>query len=255
MNLSLRFLGVGAAQAVELGSSGAVLERDGEPLLLIDCGPETLTTYEKVYGALPRAVYITHTHMDHVGGLERLFYRCYFDPALKGSVRLFIQAALLPHLQSRVADYPNVVAEGGANFWDAFQLIALSRGFWLDDLWFDVFPTRHHAPMTSFGIALRASFVWTGDTRPVPEMLAQHAAQGETVAHDCALVGNPSHTGLDDLEREYPEELRSRLVIYHYNSLADGAAIASRGYRVAHRDERLALADPHPEVVVGARQS
>jgi hypothetical protein len=255
MSFALRFLGVGSAQAVELGSSGAVLERDGKPLLLIDCGPETLTRYLEAYGEVPRAVYITHGHMDHVGGLERLFYRCYFDPALKGSVRLFIQAALLPHLQSRVADYPNVVAEGGANFWDAFQLIALSRGFWLDDLWFDVFPTRHHAPMTSFGIALRASFVWTGDTRPVPEMLAQHAAQGETVAHDCALVGNPSHTGLDDLEREYPEELRSRLVIYHYNSLADGAAIASRGYRVAHRDERLALADPHPEVVVGARQS
>lgn len=253
MSFALRFLGVGSAQAVELGSAGAVLERHGKPALLIDCGPETLTRYLDAYGEVPRAVYITHLHMDHVGGLERLFYRCYFDPVLKGKVRLYVHAALLPHLQSRMADYPNVVAEGGANFWDAFQLIVLSRGFWHDGLWFDVFPTRHHAPLTSFGLALRGSFVWTGDTRPIPEMLTQFAAHGELVAHDCALVGNPSHTGLDDLAREYPPELRTRLVIYHYNSAADGAAIAARGYRIARPDERIALADPHPDVLVGAK--
>ena len=34
MNWSLRFLGVGAAHAVELGSSAAVIERDGKPMLL-----------------------------------------------------------------------------------------------------------------------------------------------------------------------------------------------------------------------------
>ena len=246
MNLALHFLGVGSAQAVELGSSGAVLERDGAPSLLIDCGPETLTRYLETYNSVPRAVYLTHTHMDHVAGLERLFYRAYFDPDLKGAVRLYAHAALLPYLQARVADYPNVVAEGGANFWDAFQLIACSRGFWHDGLWFDVFPTRHHAPNTSFGLALRGTFAWTGDTRPVPEQLAHFAGTREIVAHDCALAGNPSHTGLDDLEREYPRALRERMILYHYGSVEDGAAITARGYRIARRGERVVLAAPDP---------
>ena len=253
MNLTLHFLGVGSAQAVELGSSGAVLERDGEPLLLIDCGPETLTRYLEEYSAAPRAVYITHTHMDHVAGLERLFYRAYFDAALKGNVYLYTQAALMPHLQSRVGDYPEALAEGGANFWDAFHLVPCSRGFWHDGLWFDVFPTRHHAPLTSFGIALRGAFAWTGDTRPIPEMLAAHAAAPALIAHDCGLHANPSHTVVEDLPREYTPEQCARMLLYHYGSVGDGRVIAARGYRVAQRGERIELPAPSADVVLAAR--
>ena len=244
MNWSLHFLGTGAANAVELGSSAAVLERDGEPLLLIDCGPDTLDRYRAAYGTLPQALYITHTHMDHVGGLERLFTRLWFDQAWRGRVRVFTHAQLMPWLQQRVADYPGVLAEGGVNFWEAFRLLPCSRGFWLDGLWFDVFATRHHMPGTSWGLALQGSFAYTGDTRPIPEMLQQWAGDGAIVAHDCGLVGNPSHTGIDDIEREYPAELRARLRLYHYGSAADGAALAARGYRIAMAGDRIPLAAP-----------
>lgn len=255
MSLALRFLGVGNAHAVELGSAAAVIERDGEPLLLIDCGPEALTSYLEHYGAAPRAIYLTHAHMDHVGGLERLFFSAYFDPALRGSLRLYAHAALIPILQSRVADYPQVLAEGGANFWDAFSLIPVSRGFWHEAYWFDVFPTRHHAPMSSFGLSLRGSMVWTGDTRPVPEMLGMYAAHGELVAHDCVMHGNPSHSGIADLEREYSSELRERLVLYHYGSLEEAGLLAARGCRVAHRGELIALSEPVTDVVLGAQEN
>jgi hypothetical protein len=99
--------------------------------------------------------------------------------------------------------------------------------------------------MTSFGLALRGAFAWTGDTRPVPEQLAHYAGGRELIAHDCALAGNPSHTGVDDLERDYDAQLRARMILYHYGSVADGAALAARGYRVAQRGERVIL--PNPE--------
>jgi len=250
MKLDLHFLGVGNANAVELGSAAAVIERDGAPLLLIDCGPDALTAYLAHYGCAPRAIYLTHAHMDHVGGLERLFFASYFDSGLRGRLRIYCHAALVPILQSRVADYPEVLAEGGANFWDAFNLVPVSRGFWHDGLWFDVFPTRHHAPMTSFALALRGSVAWTGDTRPIPEMLGHYAAHGELVAHDCVVVGNPSHSGIDDIEREYPAGLRERLVLYHYASEAEAAALEQRGYCIARRSDRLALASPHAAVLL-----
>ncbi|HEX7370143.1 MAG TPA: MBL fold metallo-hydrolase [Rhodanobacteraceae bacterium] len=243
---SLHVLGAGAASAVDLGSSGAVLERDGQPLLLIDCGPGTLEHYLRCYGELPPAVFITHAHMDHVAGLERLFHAAWFNLSQRGRVKLFVHANLVPILQARVADYPNAVAEGGANFWEGFRLVALSRGFWLDDGWFDVFATRHHAPGTSFGVALQGCFAWTGDTRPIPEALAAVADEHTLIAHDCSLVGNPSHSGADDLEREYPDALRARLLLYHYASEPDAKALRERGFKVAVPDGRYPLHAPHP---------
>lgn len=245
MSWAMRFLGVGSAGAAgELGSASAVIEHDGRPHLLIDCGLEALAAYLRRYAEPPRAVFITHVHMDHVGGMEQLFFRVWFDPARRGQVALYVPAAIVPHLQARVADYPGVLAEGGANFWDAFRLVPVTRGFWHAGWWHEVFPVRHHLPETAYGLRLRGSFVFTGDTRPIPEMLARFADAGELVAHDCALHGNPSHSGIDELEREYPRELLDRLLIYHYASHADGEVLAARGYRVARRDEVVALPAP-----------
>lgn len=251
MSLALVFLGVGGAQAVALGSSNAVLERDGAPLLMIDCGPEGLTAFQSRYGAMPAAIFVTHAHMDHVGGIERLFYASYFDPERRGRVRFYLPAALVPVLQDRLASYPDVVAEGGANFWDAFQLVPVRHGFWHEGLWFDVFPVRHHAPGTAHGIGLAGAMVWTGDTRPIPERLEHYGHGDEVVAHDCALIGNPSHTGLDDLDREYPQGLRRRLVLYHYASAEDARVMRARGYRVATPGERIALGAYRPAAGVG----
>jgi ribonuclease BN (tRNA processing enzyme) len=243
----LRLHGVGNAFAgAELGSAMATIERDGQPWLTIDCGNEGLSAFVAHYGTYPEALFLTHTHFDHVGGFERLFGANYFAPDRTGRTRIFVPAPLVPLLQQRVAGYPNAVAEGGANFWDAFRLVPVGDHFWHDGVRLEVFPVRHHWPDTAFGLRLRGSMVWTGDTRPIPEMLAKFADAGELVAHDCGLHGNPSHSGIDDLEREYPAPLLARCLLYHYASAADGDALAARGHRVARPGELVALNEPVP---------
>lgn len=250
--LSARFLGVGNAGNARLGSAALVLEQAGTPLLLIDCGPDTLNAYQARYQALPDAVFITHNHMDHVGGLENLFYRaCFAANGRRTDIRLLVPAPLVPHLHQRIADYPNNVAEGGVNFWDVLRIVPVAASFWLHGLQFSVYPVRHHAPNSAFGLHLPGSFFYSGDTRPLPELLPTVAARGETVFHDCGRTGNPSHTGLDDILRDYffePQaalaDLRSRLVAYHYANAEDAAAIRAAGLRAATTDDIFTLGEP-----------
>lgn len=243
MGWALRFLGVGNASAVELGSANATIEHHGKPWLTIDCGGEGLTAYTAHYGGLPDAIFVTHVHLDHVGGFERLFVGTWFDPARRGKVKVYVPATVLPLLHQRVADYPNALAEGGVNFWDAFQVIPVGSSFWHLGVRLEVFAVRHHWPETAYGLRLRGSLAWTGDTRPIPEVLARYADAGELVAHDCGLHGNPSHSGIEDLEREYDRGLLARCVLYHYASAEDGAALGARGYSIAMPGQLLQLAD------------
>jgi ribonuclease BN (tRNA processing enzyme) len=207
MAWALRFHGVGNSGAVALGSAMATIERDGRPWLTIDCGGEGLTAYLAHYGAMPEALFVTHTHLDHVGGFERLFGANFFATPRRDGTRLYVPAPLVPLLQQRVAGYPNMVAEGGANFWDAFRLVPVGSHFWHDGIRLEAFPVRHHWPETAYGLRLRGSLVWTGDTRPIPEMLA-------------------------------------RCLLYHYGSEAEGATLAARGHRVARPGELVVLREP-----------
>ncbi|PJK10865.1 MBL fold metallo-hydrolase [Lysobacteraceae bacterium NML120232] len=244
MSWALRFHGVGSASAVAtLGSAMATIEYQDRPWLAIDCGSEGLSDFIACYGHSPDAVFITHAHLDHVSGLERLFVASYFDPARRGKVRIYCPTGVLPWLQRRVAEYPNVLAEGGANFWDAFQLIVVGEHFWHREQRLEVFPVRHHWPDSAFGLRLPGSLVWSGDTRPIPEMLRKYADRNELIAHDCALQGNPSHSGIDDLLREYPQDVLARCLLYHYGA-GEADALRRPGLRVAEPGLRVALTAP-----------
>jgi ribonuclease BN (tRNA processing enzyme) len=185
--------------------------------------------------------------LDHICGLEELFYRAYFQEAYRGQIKLFVPAHLVVLLQQRLASYPSILAEGGANFWDAFQLIPTDDNFWQAGFRFSVFPVRHHDYLSAFGLALMGSFLYTGDTRPIPDVLRRFAPGQETIFHDCALTPSPSHTGLSDLFENYDPEVLQRIICYHYDSSEAAQSFQARGLRIAQSRLRYKLLIP-PQV-------
>jgi ribonuclease BN (tRNA processing enzyme) len=228
---NLRFLGVSNSVDSPLGCSAVVLEQQGHPLLLIDCGAGTVQRYREQYQQLPEAIYITHGHWDHIGDLETLFYTAYFDEPRR-LIKLYVPALAVPFIHQRLASQPSQLAEGGANFWDAFQLVPVQDSFWHAGLQFYLYPMRHHQPNFCHSLHLPGAFFYSGDTRPVPEIIQHCCVNGEIIFHDARLHGNPSHSGIEDVEREYDAEFCKRMVIYHYLD-GEAQALRARGFVVA----------------------
>lgn len=240
-NLALHFLGAGTNTGIR-GNACAVLLRDAKPLLGIDFGWTALGAWEEAYGGVPPALFITHAHLDHCGGLEALFYALSVGEHQQAApLKLYCPPALIAVLHDRLACMPSALAEGGMNFWDVFQLIPVRDSFWHQGLLFRVFANRHHTPGQSAGLALPGQFFYSGDTRPIPEWVNELARNGEIIFHDASLVGNPSHSGVDELFSDYVEEQRARMVIYHLADAAAAVEVRARGLRVAEPGEVFPL--------------
>lgn len=241
--LSLRFLGAGTNTGV-LGNSCVALVHAGLPILGIDFGWTALRAWQVAYGRPPPALFITHAHLDHCGGLEALFYALSVGEHQDlAPLKLYCPPALIAVLHDRLACMPSALAEGGLNFWDVFQLIPVRDSFWHRGLFFRVFANRHHTPGQSVGLVLPGRFLFSGDTRPIPEWVNALARNGETIFHDASMQANPSHSGVDEIFSEYELEQRERMVLYH---LADGVAatqVEARGLRVARPGEEFPLGD------------
>lgn len=232
VSYSLFFTGTGSGGNLSVGSSAAVLEKNGSPLLLIDCGPGTLNTYAEHYnGQLPSAVFLTHCHLDHIADLEILTVRARLRNA--PPIPLFVPVSLITLLHQRLATYPGQMAEGDHDFWQSFQLRPVSDAFRYGEEDFRIYPTRHHGHGSSFALQLPGVFFYSGDTRPVPELLHHVVSTEEKLFHDCGVDPNPSHTGLADLAREYRPDICQRLTLYHYADESAGAELSKAGYQIA----------------------
>jgi ribonuclease BN (tRNA processing enzyme) len=231
--LTIEFLGCGNSTSKDLDHSSAVLNLGNNKLFVIDFGFSAYHLFKDRYEKLPDAIYLTHIHLDHIGGMQSLFYDAFFKK--NKPIKLFIHHSQVSSLHAILGGLENIVAENSANFYDAFQLIPVSDNFWFDDYKFTVFEARHHSANFSHGIALKGRFVYTSDTKPIPEVLMTHATQGEVIFHDLCLSRQPSHTYFDELDM-YPDHLLSRFMFYHLHSTEDLEFLSKKGLNYVEKN-------------------
>jgi ribonuclease BN (tRNA processing enzyme) len=203
----------------------------GVARLLIDCGSDARRSLA-IQGLGQQdveAVFVSHLHGDHVGGLEWLGFTTYFDPTL-ARPRLLIPGCLAgPLWDNCLKAAMEVLDHGLGTLSDFFDVEALEpgRSFCWRGIDLDLAPTEHlraedGSTMTSFGLRIpgpRLKAYFTSDSRFDPATLQAHYDWADIIFHDCETSGRCSaaHTHYSDL-LTLPHEVRGRMWLYHYQS-------------------------------------
>ncbi|WP_027134115.1 MBL fold metallo-hydrolase [Geminicoccus roseus] len=246
----LTFLGTGSAFTVGAANwqSNMLIESEEGRRLLIDCGGDArLALAERGLEARDiDAVYISHLHSDHVGGLEWLGFSTYFDA---GAARpaLFIEENKVARLWTNSLS-GSMARSGLATLDDYFEVRPVSGdgGFVWEGQRFDLTGMLHcmdgSVPLISFGLRFETDigrFLITSDTRFEPQRCASLYAWAEIIFHDCetsyAADGTPARSGIhahyEDL-RTLPSDVRAKMWLYHYQPgpRPDAQAEGFRGF-------------------------
>jgi ribonuclease BN (tRNA processing enzyme) len=249
VNMNITFAGVGNSSTTrDYYQSSFVLEKDGEKLL-VDCGTDARFSLGELgitnanVGTTFDAIYITHLHGDHCGGLEWLAFCHYFNLA-KRRPYLILHESLVDDLEKMMHVGLNSLKDIKASldtffrvwpvkdyfFWEGLQFCAVKgQHVWANDVLMPMYGlniVRYEEPDKP-----DLSIFYSGDT--VVTAAGRAAMENASlIFHDCETSTwrkSGVHAHFEDL-RSLPDSLKNKMWLYHYGENRDEFAATENGF-------------------------
>jgi len=226
--MKLTFLGTGAAFTLENYQSNMLIEKNGKKLL-IDCGSDIRFALRdiKLSSNDIDAIYLSHPHADHLGGMEYMAFTTFFNPNKK-PIMLFGEDGVLTEawdhslrggLKSiqgkrvRLSDYFDItrVGKNSSFIWEGTEFNIVQVCHIMDG----------YAIVNSYGLMFKGDndktvFITT-DTQFAPSQLTTFYDQADIIFHDCETSPFKSgvHAHYDEL-MTLDVKTKKKLNLYHY---------------------------------------
>ncbi len=235
--LELFFIGTGSAFTKRQYQTNLMIIK-GNDHLLVDCGTKCPQALSEL--GLPvvsvRNYLITHSHADHIGGLEEVMLMGrYFTKKKPAMVINETYQHILWDMSLRGgAAYNEEEAQQMLSFSDFWDII---RPHWMPDYPRETFSVSlggidimmmrtKHIPDTSSdwqssfwscGIIIDKRVMFTSDTRFDPDLIEQYDSQFnfETIFHDCQFFTGGVHASIEEL-KNLPEQVKKKMYLSHY---------------------------------------
>jgi ribonuclease BN (tRNA processing enzyme) len=230
--MKLKFVGVGSAfTTMDKGQSSIMLTNSDGKHLIVDCG----MTFPYIFRDEMRhshkdieAVYISHNHADHIGGLEWLAYMRYFDPVIVD--RKKVRPILFAHREVLAELWPHALSAGLGRlngpttletFFDVRPVDEVGVSW--NILHLQAVQTYHVDEMPSFGLYItnretdKTCFITTDSLIDIEWLEFQQPYRADIIFHDCETLPTPSgvHAHYSDLKK-LALVVKEKMYLYHY---------------------------------------
>lgn len=235
--LEISFIGAGSAFSKKHFQNNVLLVQ-GPSHVLVDCGsraPEALALLGLSVTDITTYL-ITHSHADHIGGLEEVMLQSRYRAHRKSRLILTDKMRhILWGTSLRGGAAFNEVHDGEPlHFEDFFEQLTPRRHRGADrelssiddgPLHLELFRTKHIPDSSptwaesfpSYGLVIDGRVLFTSDSRYDPEMLLdmEKRFKIEAIFHDCQAFKGGVHASLEELS-ELPPEIRAKTRLMHY---------------------------------------
>jgi len=226
--MKITFLGTGSAFTKNNYQTNTLITyRD--KTLLIDAGGDIRFSLDKAGMSYKdvHAVYITHLHNDHIGGIEYLAFCNYFDPSIKEKPQLIGNNELIRELwnnslrgglksiqgkKTSLDDYFDVmmIRKNGKFIWEGIEFHIVQSIHIIDE----------YSIVPSFGLMIHyggKKIYYTGDTQFAPNQILDFYKEADLIIHDCETTPFKSGVHANYLDIiTLPKEIKTKMMLQHY---------------------------------------
>lgn len=227
--MEITMIGTGSAFSKRFYNNSALVTFYSGYNLLIDCGhsvPKGLADkripWESIDGIL-----ITHTHADHIGGLEEaaLYNKFVLN---NRKMDLFVHEEIVESLwEESLKGGLKYGGDKNLSLSDYFNIRLVLDPSWGDQIRrgdsssIDLIKTNHVQGMKSYAVGLgergERKVLYTSDTVFDKDLIAFATSNRyERIFHDCQLYTGGVHASLEELLEGIPETVQRRIMLMHY---------------------------------------
>jgi ribonuclease BN (tRNA processing enzyme) len=257
----LQFIGTGSAFCLENWQSNALLtvEADNGEIhtLLIDCGGDARHALREAgFSHLDvDAVYVSHVHADHVGGIEWLAFTRYFDPRSTDRPYAIGNHRVLSDLWFNTLRGGLSSLEGQEPCLDTYFVdlsLADNQQFVFNGLVIEPLRVVHimnnRELMPSYGLMMYMPggqrVFFTTDAQHAPKQIAHFYDRADIIFHDCETLYLRDDDGIPNFETPIqsgvhahleelctlPQDTRTKMWLYHYQDGTMSGPIEDRAF-------------------------
>jgi len=249
--MKIIFVGAGSAFNKKDGQSNVLVKSKSNKYLLIDCGSYCWDFMSKINLCVNDidALYVSHLHGDHIGGIEELAFCTYFNPSCERP-KLFCNNSLMHDLwdQSLRGGLESIQGKVVTitEYFDCHP-VEKNDSFDWEGIRFTPVQTVHvmagYYIKYSYGLCIQEkggkSIFFTSDTQFCPNQIMYFYDKADVIFQDCetAPYNSGVHASYNEL-KTLEDSIKEKMILYHYQPnppqdyIADGFAGMAKAGKV-----------------------